>query len=130
MSDECYSTLPLTSGCTRCFSPALKQLPVYLFHIDVSGTAMLQQDAHKDVIGLKGAKCRRRKYGPLETKHTVTSVVFLHNDNMLATSGAPPFSPLIADALMGSQCHCFLGSMHRQLVKKKLELGRFWGVQM
>ncbi|BDA42072.1 probable denticleless protein homolog at N-terminal half [Coccomyxa sp. Obi] len=45
------------------------------------------QDAHKDVIGLKGAKSRRRKYGPLETKHTVTSVVFLHSDNMLATSG-------------------------------------------
>ncbi len=54
---------------------------------------MLLQDAHKDVIGLKGAKGRRRKYGPLETKHTVTSVVFLHSDNMLATSGAPSLRP-------------------------------------
>ncbi len=129
MKDKCYSALLLTSGCTCCLSPDFESAAWLPFHNDDSGSAMLPQDAHKDVIGLKGAKGRRRKYGPLETKHTVTSVVFLHNENMLATSGAPPFSPLIADALMGSQCHCFLGSMYRQLVKKGLELGRFWGVQ-
>jgi hypothetical protein len=47
------------------------------------------QDAHKDGKGQKG---RKRKFGPLDTKHTVTSVVFLQQDHVVATSG--PAQPL------------------------------------
>ncbi|EIE22055.1 WD40 repeat-like protein, partial [Coccomyxa subellipsoidea C-169] len=43
--------------------------------------------AVQEVGAAKGAKGRRRKYGPFETKHTVTSVVFLHSEYLLATAG-------------------------------------------
>ncbi|KAK9909895.1 hypothetical protein WJX75_009187 [Coccomyxa subellipsoidea] len=56
-------------------------------HTAYQAPVLAVQDAHKDVGALKGAKGRRRKYGPFETKHTVTSVVFLHSDYLLATAG-------------------------------------------
>lgn len=49
------------------------------------------QDAHKDGKGQKG---RKRKFGPLDTKHTVTSVVFLQQDHIVATSGPKLAQPL------------------------------------
>ena len=55
---------------------------------------MSLQDAHKEVGAAKGAKGRRRKYGPFETKHTVTSVVFLHSEYLLATAGEQFFYTL------------------------------------
>ena len=56
-----------------------------------------EQDAHKDGKGQKG---RKRKFGPLDTKHTVTSVVFLQQDHIVATSGplAQPFAVTPATA--------------------------------
>lgn len=38
----------------------------------------------------KGRPRKRRVHGPFESKHSVTSVLFLHSDHILATSGAPP----------------------------------------
>ena len=46
------------------------------------------QDAHKDTGGK--APRRKRKFGPMDTKHTVTSVVWLQQDHVVASSGAPP----------------------------------------
>lgn len=44
------------------------------------------QDAHK-ASGQKALKGRKRRFAPLETKHTVTSVVWLPDSNVVASSG-------------------------------------------
>ena len=53
------------------------------------------QDAHRDEGGSRAAR-RKRKFGPMDAKHTVTSVVFLHQDHVVASAGerAPDETPL------------------------------------
>ena len=53
------------------------------------------QDAHKDFKGQRG---RKRKFGPMDTKHTVTSVVFMQQEHIVASScvAQPPCTPAFA----------------------------------
>ena len=44
------------------------------------------QDAHK-ASAQKALKARKRRFAPLETKHTVTSVVWLPDSHVVASSG-------------------------------------------
>lgn len=46
------------------------------------------QDAHK-AVQPKMQKGRKKKFGPLETKHTVTSVAWLPDSHVVASSGSP-----------------------------------------
>ncbi len=50
------------------------------------------QDAHK-VGSAKPPKGRKKRFGPLETKHTVTSVVWLPDSQVVASSGKHSASP-------------------------------------
>ena len=44
------------------------------------------QDAHK-ALQPRAQKGRKKKFGPLETKHTVTSVAWLPDSHVVASSG-------------------------------------------
>ena len=58
------------------------------------------QDAHKATVQ-KAFKGRKRRFAPLETKHTVTSAVWLPDSNVVASSGEGKINRQIQYQCMG-----------------------------
>lgn len=67
----------------RCRS--VPSVVVTHWHSDVMSGCV--QDAHK-AVQPKMQKGRKKKCGPLETKHTVTSVAWLPDSHVVASSGS------------------------------------------